>query len=173
MQSQSFSYVIIATYTYTHMGLSTGEWWWYTHVHTLMSNLDLMCARTHTHLVRAIYSPSRSDSITHTLVGVYWRFGWSWPTHIHTYIHAHAWLLAQTYFFFTFTGAFFLARLRRYTQLAYLFHQFATRVLSRDGRIADYTVRHPGVELPFSSSISWMIENFNKWMLFVKYLWRS
>ena len=33
----------------------------------------------------------------------------------------------------------------------YLFHQCATSVLSRDGRIADCTVRHPGVEPPFSS----------------------
>ena len=33
----------------------------------------------------------------------------------------------------------------------YLFHQCATSLLSRDSRIADYTVRHPGVERPFSS----------------------
>ena len=44
-----------------------------------------------------------------------------------------------------------LARMRRYTQLAYLFHQCATNLLSRDGRIADCTVRHPGVARPFSS----------------------
>ena len=41
----------------------------------------------------------------------------------------------------------FLARMRRYKQLTYLFHQCATSLLSRDGRI----VRHPGVERPFSS----------------------
>ena len=41
--------------------------------------------------------------------------------------------------------------MRRYTQLAYLFHQCATSLLSRDSRIADCTVRHPGVERPFSS----------------------
>ena len=44
-----------------------------------------------------------------------------------------------------------LARMRRYTQLAYLFHQCATNLLSRNGRIADCTVRHPGVDRPFSS----------------------
>ena len=44
-----------------------------------------------------------------------------------------------------------LARMRRYTQLTYLFHQCATCLLSRDSRIADCTVRHPGVERPFSS----------------------
>ena len=45
----------------------------------------------------------------------------------------------------------FVARMRRYTQLAYLFHQCATSLLSRDSRIADCAVRHPGVERPFSS----------------------
>ena len=44
-----------------------------------------------------------------------------------------------------------LARMRRYTQLAYLFHQCATSLLSRVGRIVDCTVRHPGMERPFSS----------------------
>ena len=46
-----------------------------------------------------------------------------------------------------------LARKWRYTHLAYLFHQCATSLLSRDGRIADCTVKHPGVERPFSSSV--------------------
>ena len=44
-----------------------------------------------------------------------------------------------------------LAGTRRYTQLAYLFHQCATSFISRDCRIADCTVRHPGVELLFFS----------------------
>ena len=43
------------------------------------------------------------------------------------------------------------ARMRRYMQLAYLFHQYAKSLLSTDGCIADCTVRHPGVERPFSS----------------------
>ena len=41
--------------------------------------------------------------------------------------------------------------MRRYMQLAYLFHQYAKSLLSTDGRTADCTVRHPGVERPFSS----------------------
>ena len=45
-----------------------------------------------------------------------------------------------------------LARMWRYTQLSYLFHQCTTRLLSRDDRIADCTVKHPSVEHPFSSS---------------------
>ena len=44
-----------------------------------------------------------------------------------------------------------LACMRRYMQLACLFHQCAKSLLSRDSRIADCTVRHPGVERPFSS----------------------
>ena len=44
-----------------------------------------------------------------------------------------------------------LARMRRYMQLAYLLHQCAKSLLSRDSRIADCTVRHPGVERPFFS----------------------
>ena len=44
--------------------------------------------------------------------------------------------------------------MRRYMQLAYLFHWYAKSLLSTDGRIADCTVRHPGVERPFSSVIN-------------------
>ena len=71
----------------------------------------------------------------------------------HTYTHPYPRLVAlqNTYFSFTFTGVF-LSRIRRYTQLAYLFHQYATILLSRDSRIADCTVRHLGVERPFSST---------------------
>ena len=54
--------------------------------------------------------------------------------------------------------------MRRYTQLAYLFHQCATG-LSRDSRIADCTVRHPGVERPFSSLfICWRNRVSSIWM---------
>ena len=41
--------------------------------------------------------------------------------------------------------------MRRYMQLAYLFHKRAKSLLIRDSRIANCTVRHPGVERPFSS----------------------
>ena len=42
--------------------------------------------------------------------------------------------------------------LSRQQLLVYLFHQYAKSLLSADGRIADCTVRHPGVERLFSSS---------------------
>ena len=44
--------------------------------------------------------------------------------------------------------------MRCYTQLAYLFHQCATSLLSRESRIADCTVRHPGVERLVSSILN-------------------
>ena len=59
--------------------------------------------------------------------------------------------VAQHIFLFHVYRSVSLARMRRYTQLAYLFHQCATSLLSKDSRIADCTVRHPGVERPFSS----------------------
>ena len=59
--------------------------------------------------------------------------------------------VAQHLFLFYVYRSVSLTRMRRYTQLAYLFNQYATSLLSRDSRIADCTVRHPGVERPFSS----------------------
>ena len=114
-----------------------------------MPALDLTCARTHTHLVRDIYSPSRSASITHThtQVAVYWRCGWWWHTPIPMptldCLHKHIFLL-HVY------RSFFLSRMLRYTQLGDIFHQCASSVLSRDGRIG-CTVRHRAWRCPFSS----------------------
>ena len=87
-------------------------------------------------------------------------------THIHTPIstlhclHRHIFLL-HVY------RSISLARMRRYMQLAYLFHQYAKTLLSTDGRIADCTVRHPGVERPFSS-LRDMLKCRNK-QLFIRY----
>ena len=85
---------------------------------------------------------------THTQVTVYWRFGWWWHTPIPMptldCLHRHIFLL-HVY------RSISLARMRSYMQLAYLFHQCAKSFLSGDSRIADCTVRHPGVERQFSS----------------------
>ena len=59
-------------------------------------------------------------------------------------LHKHI-FLSQVY------KSVLLASMRRYKQLAYVFHQWATSLISRDGYIADCTVRYPGVERPFSS----------------------
>ena len=65
-------------------------------------------------------------------------------THTHTY--AHVSLRCTTPIFLSCLQERFSC-----TRMAYLFHQCATSLLSRDSRIADCTVRHPGVERPFSS----------------------
>ena len=59
--------------------------------------------------------------------------------------------VAQHIFLLHVYRSVFLARMLRYTQLAYLFHHCATSLFSRDSRIPDCTVRHPGVERPFSN----------------------
>ena len=86
-------------------------------------------------------------------------------TMTHTYTHSYPRLVAlQNTFFFHVYRSVSLSRMRRYTQLAYLFHQCATNLLSRHSRLADCTVRHPGVERPFSSLFlfSQMIQLFQK-----------
>ena len=112
---------------------------------------------THTHLGRFFYSTSRSASIRHTHTSsCVLEILFTDNTHIHTpmptldCLHKYIFLL-HVY------RSVFLARMRRYMQLAYLFHQCATSLLSRDGRIADCTVRHPGVERPFSSLLCFML----------------
>ena len=60
-----------------------------------------------------------------------------------------------------------LAHMRRYMQLAYLFHQCAKSFLSRVSLIADCTVRHRCVERPFSSAYclrDWLVDN---WMGYI------
>ena len=69
-------------------------------------------------------------------------------THIHTLIPMFG-CAAKHIFLFHVYRSVSLSRMRRYTQLAYLFHQCATSLL-----ITDCTVRHPGVERPFSSILS-------------------
>ena len=83
--------------------------------------------------------------ITHTYTPV--------PMPTLDWLHKHIFLL-HVY------RSVFLARMRRYTQLAYLFHQCETSRLSRDGRIADCTVRHPGVGCSFSSCLCDFVQEF-------------
>ena len=91
----------------------------------------------------------------HTQIAVYLRFGWLWQTHILTPIptldcfHKRT-SLRGAFLFHAYRGVS-LTRMQRYVQIAYLFHQCGASLLSRDGRTADCTVKHPGVELSFSS----------------------
>ena len=84
---------------------------------------------------------------------------------IHTRTHAgirakiHIALVAHS--FFTLTGAFLLHACSDARNLRiYHYHQCGTSILRRDGRIADCTVRHPGVDYPFSSLIFCKIKRF-------------
>ena len=132
----------------------------HTHTHTPMPTVDLTCAQTHSHISgRFFYSTPRSTSWhthTHTHTSSYELEICLTMTHTYTHSYPRLVALQNTYFSSTFTEAFLFHALRRYTQLAYLFHQCATSFLSRDSRIADCTKRHPGVERPFSS-LKWAI----------------
>ena len=123
-----------------------------TDTHTPMPTLDVTCTQTRTHTFQGAPLIALLGALplhAHTQLAVYERFSWWWHTHTHT--HAHAWLLAQTYFLLHADRSISLACMRRYTQLAYLFHQCATSLLSRDGHIADCTVRYPSVKHSYSS----------------------
>ena len=88
---------------------------------------------------------------THTQVALYWRFI-NDDTHIHTPILMLALdCLHKRIFLLLVYRSVSLVHMRRYTQLTYLFHQWATSLLSRDGGIADCPVKYPGVERPSSS----------------------
>ena len=96
---------------------------------------------------------------TRTHRQVYWRFGWWCHTHTHTHTHAHARLLAQTHISpsrlqecFPFTHLYPFTKKRKHSRLQECFPctTVSTKsLLGRNGRIADCTVRHPGVERPF------------------------
>ena len=132
------------THTHTH-----------THTHTCLPLLLRAYKHTRTHFGRFFYSASTTHTHANTsscvmeicLI----------MTHIHTPIpiltldclHKHI-CLHHVY------RSVFPARNRRYTQSALhatgaLISPVCDESLSRDGRTADCTARHPGVERPFSS----------------------
>ena len=141
------AYICIHTHTSSYRRKSDDD----RHTHTHAHPWSYVCTNTHTSLgLPLIALPGTLPLHTHTsscLLEI-------WLTMTHTYtpipmptlycLHKHIFLL-HVY------RSVFLARMRRYTQLAYLFHKCAMSLLSRDGRIADCTVRHPSVERPFSS----------------------
>ena len=129
--------------------MSTGEGWWQTHTHPCL--FLILRVHKHTHTSRGASFISLPGALllhTHTQVAVYWRFVWWWHTYTHPYPCPRLISLHNT-FFLHFYRSVSLARMRRYTQLAYLFHQCMTSLLSRDSFIADCTVRHPGVSARF------------------------
>ena len=127
-----------------------------THTYTHPCLLLILRVHRYTHVSgRFFYSTSRSASITHTHTRTHTRLV-EICLMTNTHNHAHAWLRCTTHVYRSVS----LSRMRRYTQLAYLFHQCATSLLSRDGRIADCTVRHPSVKRSFSSLNNSYTSNF-------------
>ena len=82
---------------------------------------------------------------------------WLMMTHTYTHPHPYPRFIACTDTYFSFRRVS-LACMRRHMQLTYLFHQYAKSLLSAEGRIADCSVRHPGVERPFSSCSDFQLE---------------
>ena len=110
-----------------------------------LPTLHLACTNTHISWGVLPFSTSRSASVTYTSRCVLE------SCLIHTHTHTHARLLAQTQFLFYAYMSVSLHACSVTHNLAYLFHQYGTSLLSRDGRITDGTVRRPGEERPFSS----------------------
>ena len=76
-------------------------------------------------------------------------FGWWWHSHTHLYPCPRLISCTNTYFFLTFTGAFFSHACGVTRNLCTYFFSVRRVFLVRVGRIADYPGRHPGVERPF------------------------
>ena len=122
---------------------------------------------THTSRARILWDFPERYHYTHTQVAVYWRVGWWWYTPIPMptldYLRRHIFLL-HVY------RSVSLARIRRCMQLAYLFHQCAKSLLSGDSSIVDCTVRHQGVEHPFSSII-YLFKGLMKPKIYTFWFW--
>ena len=123
-----------------------------THTYTHSCPPLILRVHEHTHIGCAHLQPfqecfDNTHTRTHTsscLLEI-----WLMMTHTYTHPYSYPRFIACTDTYFSFRRVS-LARMRRYMQLVYLFHQYA-KSLSTDGRKADCTVRHPGVERPFSS----------------------
>ena len=100
---------------------------------------------TNTHISgRFFYSTSRSASVIHTQVAVYWRFVYWWHT------HAHAWLLAQTHISPSRLQERFPCGVTRNwrTYFTRVWRAFLVETF-----VLQTTVRYPGVERSFSSFV--------------------
>ena len=116
-----------------------------------MPTLYLTCAKVHTHLGCASYSSSRSASITHIHTSSCLLEIWLMMTRAFTPIPMPTLDCLHKYIFLLHANS---SAFLTHMKLAYLFHQCMTSLLSRDGRVAGCTVRHLGVERPFSSLLN-------------------
>ena len=128
----------------------------HTHTHTHAYPWSYVCTKTLTHTQDASFI-SLPGALHDTHTSSYELeicLMMTRHAHTHTHIHAHRDGLHKCIFLFHIYRSVSFARIRRYTQLAYLFHQCATSLLGRDSRIADCTVKHPSVEHPFSNLVN-------------------
>ena len=125
MQLQSFSGANMHIRVYTHKQLSIGE-----------GGED--CTHTYTYIQAQVAVLKNAVKMTGT-----YTHPCSYPRLIAGTTHTLRYAFLHDY------RSVSLARMRRYTQLAYLFLQCQRSFLSTDDCIADWTVRHQSVELPF------------------------
>ena len=140
-----------------------------THTYTHSYPPLILRVHEHTHLVHTFTAlPGVLRWHTHTHTSSCLLEIWLMMTHIHTPIPISTLHCLHRHIFFLHVNrSVSLACMRRYMQLAYLFHKYAKSLLSTDGRIADCTVRHPGVERPFSSFIRLLEFFFQRNKLFL------
>ena len=86
-----------------------------THTYTHSCPPLILRVHEHTHICCAPFTTlpgvlplhTHTHTHAHTHTAVYWRFGWWWHKHTHLYPCARLIACTNTYFFFTFTDAFF------------------------------------------------------------------
>ena len=132
MQLQSFSSVSMHIHTYIHTHAAVDRRVIMTDTHTHSCPPLILRVLKHAHIWAAPLTALLGvrPLHTHTQLAMYWRFGWWWHTYTHPYPCPYLIICTNT-------RSVSPARMRRYVQIAYLFHQFATSFLSRDCRIAD------------------------------------
>ena len=114
-----------------------GEWWWHTCTHTHAHPWSFVSMNTHTSGAHHLQPFQECFHYTHTYKKLSTGYLVDHDTHTYTPIPMHTLDCLHKHTLLHVYRGVFLARIRRYTQLAYLFHQCATGLLSRDGRIAD------------------------------------
>ena len=149
MQSQSFNGVSIYIHTYIHtLGCrQETDDDRHTYTHPYLSLIFRVHQHTHTSRDASFIAlPGALPLHTHTHKQLCTGDLLEDDTHLHTPILMPTLdCLHKLTFLLHVYRSVSLARMLHYTQLAYLFHQCATSLFSRDGRTADCTVRHPGV----------------------------
>ena len=122
---------------------------------TPILTIDLACLNAHTSWGMPLFSTFRSALITYTHKQLSTGNLVDDDRHTSIPIPTLDCLYKHTFLFHACRSV----SMERFTQLAYLFLQCGTSFLSRDGRIADCTVRNLGVQCPFFSLFFFWLGN--------------